>query len=522
LNEGEEGMAWLNVIKKSQPLIVIAALEMVLPFFRMMIMSRALDLRDLGFASALAAAYSMFEVTTDIAIFRYVYALPREEYVDALDSAHALSVLRGVIVALLAFAISPLVAAAFSLRAEWSDFAILALIILIRSFEHLEPRVDERDYHFRPQLICVIVSNVLCLAALIGALAIWHNHLALTASLFGHAIGAVVTSHLVARTPFRLRFFSPHFYKAFRFGYPLMFNGIGLALSGQGDRFLVGSLLGLPALGVYSVVMLAAIVPTSMVCRLMNAMTSAALFNTGDVAENWTKRVRLFARLSPLIASGYAVGVLALANIVVPIVFGPKFQVSTLGLSLLAFSAFFRIARGEPFGSLLLMSQRTKRMAISNLSSIVALFLSALLMYFLQYVESALAGRALGEMLSFGVTVYVSRKLILGAEKDVQTSILWGSLLVASASFTIFVSPVGAEFLPTLIALGGYAVVFGCWTVLAVRPFFNVLRPVPAESATPDSEGASPAERKTEAPFSQADLDNSLLETDRTGSAQTW
>ncbi|WP_294541057.1 oligosaccharide flippase family protein [uncultured Rhodoblastus sp.] len=479
-----------NVIKKSQSLIVIAGLEISLPFLRMLIMTRALDLPELGFASALAATYGMFEQVTDIAMYRYVYSLPRDEYVEALASAQALSVLRGFAVALFAYAVSPLIADAFSLHAEWRDFALLAAVILIRSFENLEPRVAERDYHFRPQLICIVAANALCLGALIAALAIWHNHLALTASLVGQAIGGVVASHFVSRLPYRLNFFSPHFFKAFRFGYPLMFNGVGLAISSQGDRFLVGAMLGLPALGVYSVVMLATILPINMVYRVMGSLTSAALFNAGDLAENWTRKVRLAARLSPLLAAGYAVGVLTLTNIVLPIVFGPKFQISILGLSLLAFSAYFRIARGEPFGSLLLMSQRTKRLAIGNLSNIFALVLSAILLYYARYVESALAGRALGEVVSFGVTLFLTRNLMRGAEKDLQFSVLLGFLVISSASLLTFVTTVGLNGQPTMEALADYAIVFACWAALAARPFFNVMAPR-GQSATPNSEDGS-------------------------------
>lgn len=508
-------MAWLTVIMKSQALVAIAALEIGVPFVRMLILSRALDLREVGFASALAATYGMFEQVTDIAVFRYVYSAPREEYVEALASAHALSVLRGTIVALLAIAVSPLIAAAFSLQTEWKDFALLAAVIFIRSFEHLGPRVAERDYNFRPQLICIIASNALCLGALIGALAIWHNHMALPASLMGQAIGGVVASHLVSRTPYRLHFFSPHFFKAFRFGYPLMFNGIGLAISSQGDRFLVGSMLGLPQLGIYSVVMLATIIPINMVYRVMGALISAALFNAGELAEHWIRKLRLAARISPLLATGYAVGVLFLTNILLPIVFGPQFRISTLGLSLLAFSAFFRIVRGEPFSSLLLLTQRTKRLAIGNLSNIFALVLSAVLMYYARYVESALAGRALGELVSFGVTLLITRQLIRGAEKDLQISILLGCLVLVPASFLTLSSSVGQHLQPTLIALGGFAAVFSIWAVLAVRPFYGALSPVPEESAPPEA-------RKAEAPTSQGDQNISLSEEESADSPQFW
>ena len=463
-------MTRLAAVRKSYRLFAIGALEIGMPFVRMMLLSRALDLRELGFASALASAYAMFEQITDIAIYRFVYSMPREDYLEALGGAQALSVLRGLSVGLLASALSPLIAAAFSLQTDWSDFAILGAIIFIRSFEHLEPKVAERDYNFGPQLKTSLVSNALCLLALVAALAIWRDHKALTASLIGQMIGLVVASHLVSKTPYRLNFHSLHFSRAFHFGYPLMFNGLGLALSAQGDRFLVGSLLGLPALGVYSVVMLAVIVPITMVYRIMGSLTSAALYNAGKAEDGLRQRLRLAARLSPMVAALYAVGVLLLANIVVPLVFGAQFRISTLGLSLLAVGAFLRIARGEPFGSLLLLAQRTKRLAVSSLSVMIALLFAFGLMLYDRRVEAALTGRALGELLSLGVTLYLTRNVMRGAASDYGLSFLLGVLSVAFAIAAIFLTPAGEKWLPSLFALGVYAILFVAWGLTALRP----------------------------------------------------
>ena len=70
-----------------------------------------------------------------------------------------------------------------------------------------------------------------------------------------------------------------------------MFNGVGLAVSAQGDRFLVGALLGLPVLGFYSIVVLVTIVPVSMVFRIMGTMNMAAFHNALAAGESLTKRI---------------------------------------------------------------------------------------------------------------------------------------------------------------------------------------------------------------------------------------
>ena len=114
----------------------------------------------------------------------------------------------------------------------------------IRSCENLAPKVAERDYKYGGQLRTWFGSAALSLTAVFLTAVITHSHIAIVASLLAQAIGVVVVSRLVADVPYRLNFRSIHVWKAWKFGYPLMFNGMGLAVSSQADRFLVGSRIG--------------------------------------------------------------------------------------------------------------------------------------------------------------------------------------------------------------------------------------------------------------------------------------
>ena len=155
-----------------------------------------------------------------------------------------------------------------------------------------------------------------------------------------------------------------------------MVNGFGIAIAGQGDRFVVGSLLGLQALGLYNVVLMVTVVPISMVFRLMGTTNLAAFYNASTSVKLLEQRVRLAGELSPLVATVYALGVAALMNVVTPLVFGARFAIGRMEISLLALAAFVKIIRVEPFTSLLLLQQRTKRLAASNLAALSALAFS--------------------------------------------------------------------------------------------------------------------------------------------------
>ena len=113
-----------------------------------------------------------------------------------------------------------------------------------------------------------------CVAAgaLTASLALGRGHGALTASLYGLALGQTAASHVFAGAPYRLCLSGP----GLRQG-----AAVRRAADGQWPRprrgrargpRVVGALLGPEALGSYAVAMLAVVVPITLVQRLMGAL----------------------------------------------------------------------------------------------------------------------------------------------------------------------------------------------------------------------------------------------------------
>ncbi|MCW2285588.1 O-antigen/teichoic acid export membrane protein [Rhodoblastus acidophilus] len=246
-------------------------------------------------------------------------------------------------------------------------------------------------------------------------------------------MGQTVASHVFADAPYRLSF-GAAFQKALRFGAPLTANGLGLAVAAQGDRLLVGALLGPEALGLYVVAMLAVLVPVTLVQRMMGALCGAALYNSGG---DRTETLRRIARAAPAVGAFYACGGLAFANTLVALAFGPRFVLPSLGLALLCAAALLRIARAEPFTSLLLLDRRTKEAALGNLSAWAGLLVSAGLMLAHPGVESALFGRALGEAIALSVTFSLTRPMLGAAAADFAKALAFACLLTLIASLPV-------------------------------------------------------------------------------------
>jgi O-antigen/teichoic acid export membrane protein len=456
----------LSLIARGSALALLNLVDFGTPFARMLMLSHWLSLRELGFASVLVATYGSFELMSDFAINRFVFSTPREKYREALASAHALSVVRGFTVGAAAIAVSPIVASYMDVEADWPDFALLGLVTIIRSFEHIGPRVAERDYRYGVQFKVSLLANGLGLAALVVALYVRPAGAAIIASLFAQAIGQVVGSHAVADTPYRIRFRSPLFREAFRFGYPLMLNGVGLAASTQGDRFVVGGMLGLSTLGVYAIATLATSVPVMMVGRLLSTVLLAALYNAAAHSETlYLARLRLAARSVPVVAAILGLGVVTLYNIVVPLVFGRNFVLTPLTTAILAFGAFLRLARGEPFTTMLMNQARTRRIALINLASTSALVFAVILVFFHPAIDSVLLAKLLGEVASFAAALYLTAEAFRRARGDYLVSMLIGTVALACAAVLSMTTDVGTRLLPSvavLLALSG-ALLLWAW-----------------------------------------------------------
>jgi O-antigen/teichoic acid export membrane protein len=448
---------------RTLPLVTVSGMDIGIPFIRMLALSHALSLRELGLASLLMAAYGTYEQVTDLAVYRYVLSAPREAFHEALAAAHALAVTRAVVLSAIAVALSYPMALIFNSGQDWGSFAMLGLITFVRPFEHLQPRIAERDYNYGIQLKVSLIANAASLAALAASLLIAPSHVAILASLLGFAVGEVAGSHWLSSEPYRLRFRSPEFIKAFKFGYPLIAGGIGVAVSSQADRFLVGGMLGLEALGVYAVLTLAALLPIAMVYRILNTVTVATLINAAERSGVLLARLKLAGRIAPMVAGAYAIGVATLLNIGVPLVFGPKFIGSRSMVALLAMCAFVRIVRIEPGNSILLYRGRTKRLAITNLVALSSVPLSYLFIRIWGNTEAAVAGRAAGEFVALLALLSLTRQAYGAALRDSVASMFATACLVALTCVAVVETPVGAALGPSLAVLAAYFAASAAW-----------------------------------------------------------
>lgn len=451
-------------LAKGLYLFSIGAFDLGTPLVRMICFSHLLSLEELGFASAISAVAVSLEQVTDLAIYRFVFWSSREDFEEALAGAHALGLLRGCALAAIMLLGAPALAHVFGRDQDWQAFAFMGVVSLVRSLEHLETRVAERDYRYDGQFKVSLVSHLGSLLTLIVVAVIWRNHDALLASLFAQSLLTTVMSHRLATQPFKINFRTPYFRRAWKFGYPLMFNGAGLAAVSQGDRIIVGALLGLPTLAVYSVSMLAATIPIGILFKVVGTFGLAALHNAKG--DQMNARLRAYATTIPILAGIYACALLIGLNPAVRLVFGQTFVVDDWALALLTLNAFFRIVRTEPFNGVLLHEGRTAALALTSFVGFSGLAASWILCWIFPTLLSPLIGRLGGEIASLLAAMHVTRDGFLAARRHFLLTFSWSLAAILGAIGVLL--PLDAQPLKRVAILFCFFLGYLIWAGLAL------------------------------------------------------
>lgn len=463
------------------PLAILSGTEMLVAFARMLVLTHVLGPYELGFASAISATYAAIEQITDTAIFRFVMSSARGRYREALDTAHTISFARGVVMAAALLALSGPFATAMATPADWTSFAWLAPIALLRGFENLEVRIWERDYRYAPQLLCVLGSHLPAFAVLVAVSLGERTHIAIIAYLFVQAFVSAGLTNLVAKTPYRVRLKPPMFGAALAFSAPLLMNGVGNAMMAQGDRLMVASLLDLETLGLYAVILLTAVVPTSALFRFVGPILFAGLHHAEDDPGRFEARLKLYSRAMPLLGALYAVGWMTLCKPLMPLIFSSRFVPSDLSVALVGMILYLRICRTDPAMSILIHAQATRRLALASQALMIGLALGTLFVLANPVLESALIGSLCGELATVIAGLGVGRRHWRGAWLDAVATVALAAAIPAAVGVT-FLAIGATDAILARLAIGTAGAVA---TLVAATVFVLPLRKTAYPATSP-------------------------------------
>ncbi|MGE4050156.1 MAG: lipopolysaccharide biosynthesis protein [Piscinibacter sp.] len=231
----------------------------------------------------------------------------------------------------------------------------LALGPLFSGAENIGIVAFRKELDFRREFKFQITRKLIAFAVVVPMALVFRNYWALVAGTLVSKLGSTVISYLMH--PFRPRFTLVQIKPMMHFSRWLLFNNAVSFLKERSSDFFIGRFHGAPALGLYNIAYEFAHLPTTELGAPINRALVPG-FAKLSLAEDIRAAYRNAVAMLATVALPAAAGIFAVAPLLVPVVFGPKWLAAVPLMQLLCFNGALLlfhssicavlVARGHP------------------------------------------------------------------------------------------------------------------------------------------------------------------------------
>lgn len=384
----------------------------VLGLARALIMARLLSVADFGIASTLLLAVSVIEMLSAFGIHQQMVQARDGDDPRFQATAQGFTVLRAVVNGLILFVLARPLADFLNVpEAAWG-YQVMAVVPLLNALHHSDATRFNRAMVFGPSIVVGLVPSVVALLSVWPLAWAFGDWRAMLFVILIHGCVALVASHLVAERPYRLALDPQIVRRALRFGWPLLVNNILIFLVFNGDRLVVGRVLGMEALAIFAMGLSITLAPTLVLTKSVNSLFLPLLAPVDRSTPQGEQRFRHLGlvtyELNFLFGTGMALGVLLLGPPFVHLVLGEKYAALVPILSWLAVQQALRVFKGGP--SLVALARgRTENAMIANLFRVALLPVAYLAAVRTGDTTTVIAIAIAGEFIGFGVALWLAR-----------------------------------------------------------------------------------------------------------------
>lgn len=439
-------------------------------FLRNIIIARLISVEDFGIAALFALTMSAVEVAGNLSVDKIIIQDKNGDDERFQSSCHAFIVLRGVISGLIFYISASYVADFFSVPETTWAFQVLALISIIKGFLHLDFARFQRDMNFLPVVIIETLPQVIILLLSVP-LTLWlKSYAAVVWLLLINTVLYVGLSHIYANRKYAIHWNKSDIARMYKFGWPLLINGILMLIILQGDKAIVGRAYSMEVLGWYSAAFILTLSPALIIAKILTSMMLPWL--SSSIEDNQLFADRSILAINYCLMSGLILSLFysLFGSDLIIFLFGVDYAAGGKIIALLAFMQFIRIAKSGPI--LIAMSfGDTKNPMLSNLIRGFAFIIAVLFAWQGSNVISIVVIGLIGEMAAFFISMSLLPKKIKNCMTNYYKSAVVSFLLafcvmgfgfssflennfflnkIIMITFSIFVLFVSLQFMPKL------------------------------------------------------------------------
>ncbi len=258
-----KGLSWMGGLRGT---------TRALAFIKILILARILSPSEFGLFGIAVLFLSLLEIISETGV--NIFLIQEEDDIDSfIDTAWIVSIVRGILIALVLFCFSPAISRFFNSPQSLNVLLLISLAPLIRGFINPAVVKFQKNLLFAKEFIFRFLIYFLDASVAIIVALITHSAISLVYGLLAGAVFEVCASHIFIKPRPKLRFVKDKLKLIIKRGKWVTFAGTFNYLFENIDDAVVGRLLNTAYLGTYQMAYKVSSLPMTEVSDVIQKVT---------------------------------------------------------------------------------------------------------------------------------------------------------------------------------------------------------------------------------------------------------
>lgn len=234
---------------------------------RNLIVARLIPVEDYGIAATFAITMAVVEMMSQLGLQQQIVQAKDGDDPRLQSGLQGFQVLRGVSAGAVLFFAAGLIANFLNIPEVAWAYQVMALVPVLTALQHFDIHRLNRQMRFWPVVLTGAVPALISLAT-VWPLYLWlGDYRVMLWAIIIQMVLMTAVSHVVAERPYRLILDRAIMAGSLRFGWPLLVNGILMFGVFNGDKLIVGRVMGMETLAIFAMGFTLTLTPTLVMAK---------------------------------------------------------------------------------------------------------------------------------------------------------------------------------------------------------------------------------------------------------------
>ena len=314
------------MFKKAALLLSGNAFGSLMLLVRNLVVARLVSVEDYGIAATFAISMAIVEMASGLGLQQLIVQDKKGEDPELQAGLQGFNVLRGLFSGAALFLLAHPIANFLGIPDVAWAYQLLALVPVIRGFEHFDIYRLNRSMEFGPLIVSKTLPALLSVLSVWPLYVIYGDYRVMLYSVMLHWLLTLATGQIMAKRRYQLRFTKSIMKKGFLFGWPLLINNIILFVVFQGDRLVIGRELGMAMLAIFSMGITLTLSPTLVMASTAQQFLLPQLSAKIEDAKAFARLANVALQVSLLNGLVLLLGIICFGPWLVELALGQKYD----------------------------------------------------------------------------------------------------------------------------------------------------------------------------------------------------